>query len=283
MYAPNHWSGMANRRWAMTIDLARCTGARRASRRATPRTTSRPSARRGRTRPCTPCPKPGFNITRGREMNWLRIERYFEGADDGAVHGGLRDAARPDALPALRQRALRAGVSRAHDVSRAGRSQRPGLQPVRRHALLQQQLPVQGPLLQLVRIRRGRPQAVRVPRAAELAAQSGRHGARRRASWRSARSASSASAKRRRERGRKDVHWSRTSSRRRARKRVPRARSSSATRRDPTWTVAQQVEDRRAYVFEELNTFTAVVYLKKVNHPGPATPARSWGARRWQP
>ena len=29
-----------------------------------------------------------------------------------------------------------------------------------------------------------------------------------------------------------------------------------------------QVEDRRAYhVFEELNTFTAVVYLKKVNHP----------------
>jgi molybdopterin-containing oxidoreductase family iron-sulfur binding subunit len=45
---------------------------------------------------------------------------------------------------------------------------------------------------------------------------------------------------------------------------------------DPTWTVARQVEDRRAYhVFEELNTFTAVVYLKKVNHPGPATPARA--------
>ena len=26
MYAPDHWSGMAKRRWAMTIDLARCTG-----------------------------------------------------------------------------------------------------------------------------------------------------------------------------------------------------------------------------------------------------------------
>jgi hypothetical protein len=25
-------------------------------------------------------------------------------------------------------------------------------------------------------------------------------------------------------------------------------------------------------VFEELNTYTAVVYLKKVNHPGPAQP-----------
>jgi hypothetical protein len=26
-------------------------------------------------------------------------------------------------------------------------------------------------------------------------------------------------------------------------------------------------------VFEELNTYTAVVYLKKVNHPAPAAPA----------
>jgi Fe-S-cluster-containing dehydrogenase component len=43
---------------------------------------------------------------------------------------------------------------------------------------------------------------------------------------------------------------------------------------DPQWSVTQLVEDRRAYhVFEELNTYTAVVYLKKVNHPGPATPA----------
>jgi molybdopterin-containing oxidoreductase family iron-sulfur binding subunit len=35
------------------------------------------------------------------------------------------------------------------------------------------------------------------------------------------------------------------------------------------WTVARQVDDIRAYhVFEELNTYTAVVYLQKVNHPG---------------
>ena len=38
---------------------------------------------------------------------------------------------------------------------------------------------------------------------------------------------------------------------------------------DPSWTVARLAQDARAYhVFEELNTFTAVVYLKKVNHPG---------------
>jgi len=31
--------------------------------------------------------------------------------------------------------------------------------------------------------------------------------------------------------------------------------------------VAKMIQDKRAYhVFEELNTFTAVVYLKKINH-----------------
>jgi molybdopterin-containing oxidoreductase family iron-sulfur binding subunit len=39
---------------------------------------------------------------------------------------------------------------------------------------------------------------------------------------------------------------------------------------DDNWTVAQLAKDARAYhVFEELNTFTAVVYLKKVMHPAP--------------
>ena len=34
------------------------------------------------------------------------------------------------------------------------------------------------------------------------------------------------------------------------------------------------IQDKRAYhVFEELNTFTAVVYLKKVNHSAPSATA----------
>jgi Fe-S-cluster-containing dehydrogenase component len=37
---------------------------------------------------------------------------------------------------------------------------------------------------------------------------------------------------------------------------------------DESWTVTQLAKDARAYhVFEELNTFTAVVYLKKITHP----------------
>jgi Fe-S-cluster-containing dehydrogenase component len=36
---------------------------------------------------------------------------------------------------------------------------------------------------------------------------------------------------------------------------------------DEKWSVAKLVNDERAcHVFEELNTYTAVVYLKKVNH-----------------
>jgi len=45
---------------------------------------------------------------------------------------------------------------------------------------------------------------------------------------------------------------------------------------DESWTVTQMAKDERAYhVFEELNTFTAVVYLKKVNHPAAGAVAAS--------
>ena len=38
--------------------------------------------------------------------------------------------------------------------------------------------------------------------------------------------------------------------------------------------LAQLASDKRAYhVFEELNTYTAVVYLKKVNHPAAGATA----------
>jgi molybdopterin-containing oxidoreductase family iron-sulfur binding subunit len=45
---------------------------------------------------------------------------------------------------------------------------------------------------------------------------------------------------------------------------------------DDAWSVTRHVADERAYhVFEELNTYTAVVYLKKINHhPAAAGEAR---------
>ena len=65
---------------------------------------------------------------------------------------------------------------------------------------------------------------------------------------------------------------------------VPVAAITFGDAADEKWTVARLAEDRRAYhVFEELNTYTAVVYLKKVNHPRGrralmATVARPRGA-----
>jgi molybdopterin-containing oxidoreductase family iron-sulfur binding subunit len=78
-YDPNHWSHVARRRWAMTIDLARCTGCA-ACVTACYAENNIPTVgapwQGARVLP----DRTGFgaNITRGREMGWIRLERYFE-------------------------------------------------------------------------------------------------------------------------------------------------------------------------------------------------------------
>ncbi len=62
-----------------------------------------------------------------------------------------------DVLPALRGRAVRAGLPRVRRLPHEGRAQRAGLQPLRRHPLLRQQLPVPRPPLQLVQLHLGGP------------------------------------------------------------------------------------------------------------------------------
>jgi Fe-S-cluster-containing dehydrogenase component len=83
MYAPGHWSGMASRRWAMTVDLARCTGCSACVTACYAENNIPTVGAPWQNATVYAVAKPGFNITRGREMNWLRLERYFEGADDG--------------------------------------------------------------------------------------------------------------------------------------------------------------------------------------------------------
>ncbi|MBA3645008.1 MAG: 4Fe-4S dicluster domain-containing protein [Gemmatimonadaceae bacterium] len=86
MYDPKHWSGMAKRRWAMTVDLARCTGCS-ACVTACYAENNIPTVgadwQGGKFLP----DRTGFgaNITRSREMAWLRIERYYEGGEDGSA------------------------------------------------------------------------------------------------------------------------------------------------------------------------------------------------------
>ena len=122
-------------------------------------------------------------VERSREMHWLRVDTYFEG-DPGAPDGHLSPAG---AVHAVRERAVRGGLPGGGDRAQRRRPERHGLQPLRRHALLLEQLPVQGAPLQLPALLglhdagAAWRSAIRTSRSAAAA------------SWRSARTACSAS------------------------------------------------------------------------------------------
>jgi Fe-S-cluster-containing dehydrogenase component/formylmethanofuran dehydrogenase subunit B len=86
MYDPNHWSGMAKRRWAMTIDLARCTGCS-ACVSACYAENNIPTVGADWQGAKVLPDRTGFgaNLLRSREMAWIRIERYYEGGEGGGA------------------------------------------------------------------------------------------------------------------------------------------------------------------------------------------------------
>ena len=68
-----------------------------------------------------------------REMQWLRIDRYYEG--ESRCPDELLPA---DAVHAMRAGALRSRLSRGCDGARFRGAERDGVQPLRRHAVLLQ-------------------------------------------------------------------------------------------------------------------------------------------------
>ena len=83
MYDPADSRGMTKRRWAMTIDLARCTGCSACVTACYAENNIPTVGAYWQNATIWADERPGFNIERGREMNWLRLERYFEGNLDG--------------------------------------------------------------------------------------------------------------------------------------------------------------------------------------------------------
>jgi molybdopterin-containing oxidoreductase family iron-sulfur binding subunit len=276
MYDPEHWSGMAKRRWAMTVDLARCTGCSACvtacyAENNIP-TVGAPwqgrSLRPFHTTDSGWDTRPGANILKGREMAWIRIERYFEGGEDGSADFDTRF------VPMLCQHCGNAPCEPVCPVYATYHSP-DGLnvqvynrcvgtrycsngcpykvryfnwhgygEPDRRQYAFPE--PLNWQLNPDVTVR-----GKGVMEKCSFCVQ----------------------------RIREAEHRAKLEGRELAADEFTTACAQACPSRaitfgdaaDENWTVARLAEDRRAYhVFEELNTFTAVVYLKKVNHPGGA-------------
>ena len=83
LYNPKDPRGMTNRRWAMTVDLARCTGCSACVTACYAENNIPTVGAYWQNATIWADERPGFNVERGREMNWIRLERYFEGNLDG--------------------------------------------------------------------------------------------------------------------------------------------------------------------------------------------------------
>jgi molybdopterin-containing oxidoreductase family iron-sulfur binding subunit len=278
MYSPNDPRNMAARRWAMTIDLARCTGCSACVTACYAENNIPTVGAAWQNATVYAESRPGFNVTRGREMNWLRIERYYEGANDG--HFGQDFEAR--FVPMLCQHCGNAPCEPVCPVyatyhapdglnvqvynrcvgtrycsnncpykvryfnwfgyGEADRKQYAFPEPLNWQLNPDVTVRAKGVMEKCTfcvqRIREAENRAVLEQR--DLIADE----------FTTACAAA-----------------------------CPSRAIVFGDAADPNWSVSQLIGDRRAYhVFEELNTFTAVVYLKKVNHvPAGSAPAATGG------
>jgi len=272
MYDPDHWSGMAKRRWAMTVDLARCTGCSACVTACYAENNIPTVGADWQIGPVLP-DRTGFgaNILRSREMAWIRIERYYEGGEDGGADFDTRFVpmmcqhcgnapcepvcpvyATYHAPDGLNVQVYNRCVGTRYcsnncpykvryfnwfGYGEPGRSQYAFPEPL--NWQLNPDVTVRGKgvmekctfCVQRIREAENRAASEKRPLKPD--------------EFTTACAAS-----------------------------CPSRAITFGDAADANWTVTQMAKDARAYhVFEELNTFTAVVYLKKVSHPAPASPA----------
>jgi len=271
MYKPDHWSNMAKRRWAMTIDLARCTGCA-ACVTACYAENNIPTVGADWQTPQILPDRTGFgaNITRSREMAWIRLERYYEGGEDGSADFETRfipmmcqhcgNAPCEPVCPVYATYHAPDGLNvqvynrcvgtrycsnncpykvRYFNWFGYGEPHRP------QYAFPE---PLNWQLNPDVTVR-----GKGVMEKCSMCVQRIR-GAEHRAKLENNRPL------------RPDEFTTACA------EACPSRAITFGDAADDSWSVTRLIKDERAYhVFEELNTFTAVVYLKKVNHPSPAT------------
>ena len=200
-----------------------------------------------------------IEVTRGRHMNWIRVDRYFKGNwDNPELYYQPVPCMQCENAPCELVCPVAATVH-------SGEGTQPdGLQPLRRHALLFEQLPVQGAALQFPAVL-GLGHAEPVRRA-----QSERHGSQPR------RDGKMHVLHPAHQRGQDRVGESRTGvsptakSRRPARRPVPRKAIVFGDINDPKSRVAQLKAQARNYsLLEDLNMRPRTTYLGRLRNPNP--------------
>ncbi len=273
MYNPNDPRGMTRRRWAMTVDLARCTGCSACVTACYAENNIPTVGAYWQNATFFADARPGFNIERGREMNWIRLERYFEGNLDGKF--GVDFETR--FVPMLCQHCGNAPCEPVCPVYATYHSPDGLNVQVYNRCVGTRYCSNNCPYKvryfnwfgygESDRKQYAFPEPLNWQLNPDVTVRG--KGVMEKCSFcvQRIREAENRAALEHRDLVPNEFTVSCAQA-------CPSRAITFGDAADPNWTVAQLAHDRRAYhVFEELNTFTAVVYLKKVNHPAAGATA----------
>jgi anaerobic selenocysteine-containing dehydrogenase/Fe-S-cluster-containing dehydrogenase component len=276
MYAGDHWSGMAKRRWAMTVDLARCTGCS-ACVTACYAENNIPTVGSPWQGAQVLPDHTGFgaNILRGREMAWIRLERYFEGAnhEDGRFDADFEARF----VPMLCQQCGNAPCEPVCPVYATYHSPDGLNVQVYNRCVGTRYCSNNCPYKvryfnwfgygESDRIQYAFPEPLNWQLNPDVTVRG--KGVMEKCTFCVQRIREAENRARLEHRELEPDEFTVACA-----QACPSRAITFGDAADPRWSLTKLIEDRRAYhVFEELNTFTAVVYLKKVTHPAPSAPA----------